>query len=51
MLSEMVYVYLKDGLKFVTKLMKRSSSISEHEPSPAMSSIYCLHNNGVECLY
>ena len=40
-MSDVVYVYLIDGLKFVTKLMKHRSSYSEHEVTPTMLSIHC----------
>ena len=41
MLSEVVYVYLIDGLKFAIKLMKHRSSYSENEVTPKMLSIHC----------
>ena len=41
MLSEVVYVYLIDGLKFAIKLMRHLGSYSEHGVAPTMSSIHC----------
>ena len=49
LLSEMVYVYFIDGLKFVTKLLKHCSSFAEHEAAPTMLSIYHLYNIGIKC--
>ena len=51
MLTEMVYVYLIDGVKFVAKSMKHCRFFSEHEAAPTVSSIHCLYNIGVDCSY
>ena len=48
-LFNVVYVYLIDGLKFVTKLIKYGGSFSEHEAAPTLLTIHHLYNIGVEC--
>ena len=47
--SEMIYVYLMDGLKFVAKLIKHCSFFLEREASPTVSSMYRSYNIGVAC--